>query len=361
MKNSISNTNRIIAFDLLRAIMIILLIFFHCGVSFMDSSVDPEIWTYKSSQTSILFDGFLGFIHTFRHPTFFIISGFVSEMMYKKYSANQVIKKRVDRLFIPFAIVVLLFSHLVHFLLDYLEFSTLNYQFILDSSFVWFLYYLIIYSVFHYLYHKLFSQQYQQKTNRFHVISVSILVYFLTSFILSIWGENSFFGVYSFLPDLGSILGYSLFYILGVYLFKNNDVFYQLKKQGWIFIISGFIALLIYYIVSFIQIQNQANTFDFNWELMLSYNFSAVFISLGGIGLALKYYRKPLPFITYLSKSSYFLYLIHFPFVLLFLILVSETEINVFAQFIAVFCLTLLTSFGLNAIWRKAWKNNPPI
>ena len=361
ISQNLNKMPRIIAFDILRVIMVILLIFFHCGVSFMRSSISPEIWSYKNETTSIVFDAILGFIHTFRHPTFFIISGFVSEMMYKKYSATQVFKKRFERLFIPFIIIVLLFSHLVHYLLNYLEFGLFEYQFILDSSYVWFLYYLIFYSLIHFLYHKFFSIKKLFKHINLPLSLAATVIYLTTSLILFIWGENSFFGVYDFLPQLGSLVGYFLFYVLGIYFFKNQTVFYTLKNQGWFYFSLGFTSLNIYFILSVIELQNQATTFDFNLWLMLSYNFSAVFISLGSIGLALKYYTQQTKIISYISKSSYFLYLVHFPFTLLFLILINATNWNVFTKFITVFCLTLLTSFILNAIWRKIWKYNPPI
>ena len=68
---------RIIAFDLMRAIMLFLLVAFHAGISFMNSELNPNLWFFKDSSTHIFFDGLIGFIHTFRHPAFFVISGFL--------------------------------------------------------------------------------------------------------------------------------------------------------------------------------------------------------------------------------------------------------------------------------------------
>ena len=359
--NQINTTNRIIAFDVLRALMVILLILFHCGVSFMVSDVSPEIWTYKNQSTSIVFDALLGFIHTFRHPTFFIISGFVSEMMYQKYKPNIVLKKRFERIFIPFVITVLLFSSLVHFLLNQLEHINLTFSFVLDTSFVWFLYYLSIYSVLHFIYKKYFSKSTTHQFQHQYLAVILILVYGLSSLVLFLWGENSFFGEYGFLPELGSIFGYSLFYILGIYFYLHQNIFFKLKNYGLLITLIGFTGLIVYFLISSIKISNQIAVYNFDWFLMLSYNLSAVFISLGSIGLALKYYKTPMPLITYLSKSSYFLYLIHFPFVLIFLLLISDSNWNVFIKFSVVFSLTLLISFLLNWLWRKIWKGNPPI
>ncbi len=343
--------------------MVMLLIVFHCGVSFMNSSLDSEIWTYKNESTSVFFDALIGFIHTFRHPTFFIISGFVSEMMYSKYTSNTVLKKRFERIFIPFVITVLSLSHLVHLLLNKIEFGAynINHQLFIDSTYVWFLYYLTIYSVIHFIYKKWIKNRISFKNTIHNVITLSIIIYITTSITLYFWGENTLFGTYDFIPDFGSVMGYTFFYFLGVIFFKHQSLFYQLKKYGWLFIALGFLALNIYFYLSALKLNCNDDTFNFDWGLMLFYNFTSTYISLGAIGLALKFYTRPISLITYLSKSSYFLYLIHFPFVLLSLILISDKNWSVFVKFLVVLSLTLSISFFINFIWRKLWNNNPPI
>jgi glucan biosynthesis protein C len=109
-------SQRIIAFDLMRAIMLFLLVAFHAGISFMNSELNPTLWFFKDSSTHIFFDGLIGFIHTFRHPAFFVISGYVTHQMFQKYSWKEVLSKRFKRLFIPMLITIVLMGPLVYIL-----------------------------------------------------------------------------------------------------------------------------------------------------------------------------------------------------------------------------------------------------
>jgi peptidoglycan/LPS O-acetylase OafA/YrhL len=86
---------RIIAFDLMRAVMLFLLVAFHAGISYMKSDLNPKLWSFKDDSSHIFFDGFLGFIHTFRHPAFFVISGYVTHRMFQKYDWTDVLKKKI--------------------------------------------------------------------------------------------------------------------------------------------------------------------------------------------------------------------------------------------------------------------------
>ena len=89
------SSNRIIGFDLLRVIMVFLLIVFHAGVSFMVTPLDPQVWEFQDRSTHILFDGTLSFIHTFRHPTFFLISGLLTAQMLSRYSFQKDFSDRI--------------------------------------------------------------------------------------------------------------------------------------------------------------------------------------------------------------------------------------------------------------------------
>ena len=341
----------------------------------METTIEPEIWSYKDSSTSIIFDGILGFIHTFRHPTFFIISGFVTEMMYRKYTGTIVMKRRFKRLFLPFLVTTVVAGPLIYALLGRVygwddPFSiavmfpateTSSWSF--GTTFVWFLYYLILYNIIHYIYHQIvqkFPKEVQTTSNLKFVIQL-VLLFIGVSFILYGWGQNSLFGLYSFFPDLGSIGGYFLYYIIGISIYRHLGDLERIKSLSWIFVLLGMIALTTYFILGFDILKSGGNTFDFDWGLMLSSNLAGIFLSFGCLGLAMKYYTKSHKTITFISDSSYFLYLIHFPFVLIFLDIFIEYNWPALVKFGVVLSLTVMSALIINQVWVKAWKGNPPI
>jgi glucan biosynthesis protein C len=355
--------------------MLFCLFIFHAGVSFMETTIEPEIWLFKDSSTNIIFDGILGFVHAFRHPTFFIISGFVTEMMYRKYTGTVVMKRRFKRLFLPFLITTILAGPLIYALLGRVygwddpfsisvmfpatEDSTWSF----GTTFVWFLYYLIIYNIIHYTYHQIvqkFPKEVKSTSNFKFVIQLTLL-FLGVSVILYSWGQNTLFGLYSFFPDFGSIGGYFLYYIIGISLYRHLGDLERLKSLSWTFTILGLVGLTVYFILGFNILAAGGNTFSFNWGLMICSNFAGLFLSFGCLGLAMKYYTKPNKTITFISDSSYFLYLIHFPFVLIFLDVFIEYNWSAMAKFAMILSLTVITSLSINYIWVKAWKGKPPI
>lgn len=374
-KKNTQLTERIIGFDVLRAIMLFMLFVFHCGVSFMESTIDPEIWLYKNESTHIVFDGVLGFIHTFRHPTFFIISGFVTEMMYRRYASKTVLMKRFQRLFIPFLITVVFIGPVVCGLLAQLygvanPFSvasmfpaTDNYPYSINTSFTWFLYYLVLYNLIHFCYHLVKRKPVDSsRTSSQFVFLISLLVLTVfVGFMLFLWGENSLFGLYSFFPALGSIGGYFLFYVMGILLYRHAGDLEKIKSLAWPFVGLGFVALTIYFMMGKYKLEQGISTLDFDWGLMITSTFASILFSYGGLGLAMKYYTKPRRAVSYISRSSYFLYLIHFPFVLILLHFFAHKPWGAIPKFLVVLSLTTFITLAVNHLWIKAWKNKPPI
>lgn len=355
--------------------MLFCLFVFHSGVSFMETTIEPEIWQYKDASTSIFFDGILGFIHTFRHPTFFIISGFVTEMMYRKYNGGIVVQRRFKRLVMPFVITTIVAGPIIYsllgrvygwenvFSLDVMFPPTETSAHSFGTTFVWFLYYLILYNIVHYIYHKIvrkFPSKVKQTSNLQFGLQL-ILLFSSVSVILYFWGQNSLFGVYSFFPAFGSIAGYFLYYLMGITLYRNLGDLERLKSISWMFVAFGMTTLTAYFFFGFNIINGEGNTFDFNWSLMLTSNAAGVFLSYGCLGLAMKYYKKPHKIITFISNSSYFLYLVHFPFTLIFLDIFIEYDWPAIWKFIPVLSLTVISALIVNQLWIKAWKGNPPI
>ena len=128
----------------------------------MVTPLDVQVWEYQDASTNVLFDGTLSFIHTFRHPTFFLISGYLTAQMLNRYSISDVFLKRIKRLFIPLLIIALILGPFINGSLGIINgkddpFSW-NEMFLVQddqsinfgTSYVWFLYYLFVFSIVHF-------------------------------------------------------------------------------------------------------------------------------------------------------------------------------------------------------------------
>ena len=68
---------RYYAFDSLRAFMMLLGLVLHTALGYTTGSPSDMELPYQDVQTSRFFDGLVSFIHIFRMPTFFVMSGFL--------------------------------------------------------------------------------------------------------------------------------------------------------------------------------------------------------------------------------------------------------------------------------------------
>lgn len=357
----------VVGFDALRAGMLLLLIVFHCGVSFMVSGIEEE-WFYRDDHPHIVFDGLIGWIHSFRHPVFFLISGYLTERMFIRYSFSTALRKRILRITLPFLITLVTGGFAVNFLfakLNGIE-DAFSWGYItaadtigFHTNYVWFLYYLSWYSVIHLLLRQLNLISVLEPLFKKGVWLVLFPVLLVT---LLIGGEaNSMYGSYSFIPDTASFGGYFLFYLIGILLERTDSDFNRIKKYCWVYLGIGSVFLLSFYILSILKMQKGINPNLFSVDVSLTYTAVVLFNSFGILGLALRYYTARKSVVTYLAKSSYFLYLIHLPFVLVLLLLFRENGLNPFLKFILILFATLTISLILNFFWRKIWNDDPPV
>ena len=82
--------------DALRAIAMLLGIVLHAALSFA-----PIPWTVQDTQQSEFYYILFSFIHGFRMPLFFVVSGFFTAMLWRKRGLASLLKHRFMRIFLP--------------------------------------------------------------------------------------------------------------------------------------------------------------------------------------------------------------------------------------------------------------------
>jgi surface polysaccharide O-acyltransferase-like enzyme len=89
--------------DACRAAAMMLGLFFHGAISFMQTSIP---WAIRDRSTAFAVDVFVWVCHTFRMPVFFLLAGFFGRLLYVKLGAADFLRHRAKRLLLPFVVTL---------------------------------------------------------------------------------------------------------------------------------------------------------------------------------------------------------------------------------------------------------------
>ncbi len=318
--------NRIAAFDHLRALMMWLGIALHSLLLYMQ----PNILLPNSADTSVVSLSIFAWIHTYRMPLFFILAGFFTVLSLQSRADVSATKKRFIRLVVPF-FITLIASHL--FVTSIVNDHILRWGLApslvdtvpspYDLMHLWFLYYLIIYTVLgNILYHiggKLTGRlNGLELIEKYAVSWQSAALFGLLGCLLSIGyeyniikGNNSPYSIDT------SFLFYGLYFVFGAAIYvSRNMVLERIKDRCWshfilasaVYFVSNILGLEVVGVVT-TGIHKPLVTMLFSCAYYLATWLWCVFF----IGLFLKYYNQHSRIGRYLGRSAYWVYLVHYP------------------------------------------------
>jgi peptidoglycan/LPS O-acetylase OafA/YrhL len=337
MKTQPSKTERLHALDSLRAIMMMLGIVLHSAITYIGGNPDPSWPTRDSATDSALMEWILYIIHNFRMPIFMVIAGFFASLLFFDRSPRRMIINRMQRILFPFVIFLILlwplvtasfwFSNQVFGFADPLGatkssqlFNAFAATFTDVSALIpgttmhlWFLYYLVMFSLASYALAQLFKHfpVVTEKTTAILdvllkrpllklVVSIA-LTFGLLVFMDRQWVATSL----SFVPDLNTFVFYFFFYMCGWILFKSKHLLGTFLQYDWAFSILGTAIYTAYFLLE---------TGSLATELHMLINATCVWLFIFGItGLFLRYFSGHSARMRYISDSSYWVYLLHLP------------------------------------------------
>lgn len=347
-----TKTERIHSLDALRAIMMLLGIVFHAGISYCVYD-QGDTWPLKDTRsTSFLMDYITGYIHVFRMPIFFVVSGFFGALLFYERSPFLMLENRFKRVLLPFIVFVFLMWPILggSYMFTYEAFMgdvtpQVSGGFHLgllvpQSSFhLWFLQYLFMLSVIGFglavalknmpgltnTMTKLMSRILSNKILK--IVLLTLLVFFVLLIINKEWINTT----NHFTPEWKTLLFYGVFYFYGWILFKSKTQLNSFKKNDWVLFI---ISLVLYAFILFFK-----KTFPLHLLMLL--NALAVSISFFSItGLFIRYFSQPSIRMRYVSDASYWIYIIHMPFTLFFSGLLAGIPVGGIIKFILIMIVT---------------------
>lgn len=362
MKTIPHKTERLHALDSLRAIMMMLGVVLHSVLTYM-GGVAQGAWRIRDLNN---FDTNLGliasFIHVFRMPIFMLVAGFFAALLFYERGKRQMFKNRMQRITIPFLLfVVLLFVPVVGGMEYTLQvfasnpnafyetasgFSTLNSFVPTRTMHLWFLYYLIMFSVASFLLGVLFKQwpKTSQSINRIYhsIFKHPILRLFvftgLTILILVVMDRNWVNTSTSFVPDLGTFAFYFYFYMIGWLLYKSKSLLNTFRTYDWQFTVVGTLLFSWYFFTD--------NSEFSMYTIMAIKCFCCWLLIFGVSGLFIRFGSHHSARMRYISDSSYWVYLLHLPLTIIIPALIADWDIAASLKFLFVTTTTSIICFA---------------
>lgn len=343
--------------DWLRVIAVLLLIPFHTMHIFI---LKPYSVVYIKNSTGISsFELITQFIYEFHMPLLFILAGASACLALRVRSVNQFIQERFKRLLIPAVTGILFlippmtyiyriskgddlsfFTHFKHFFTNNpADLSGLTGAF--TPAHLWFIIFLFVFSLvgvpIFILLNKhgaLLKKLSKFLTNRFFLLLFTIPIALAAST--------------NILDDKNPLV-YFLIFILGYILVTNEDYQKAINRDKTVYLILGIIFEII--------LQCYSNNFPawsliwISYELMRTANrLLWVFVILG---FGNKYLDCPSKILSYLSKSSFPIYILHLPINTFVGYFIVKTNLGLSIKFFLIVLLTTLVSFTAYEVIRR--------
>ena len=368
LTNTVGVTQRLHYMDNVRALAMFVGVLFHAALAY--SPLLHNIWFTTSDQSSPLFDLFSWFIHLFRMPVFFLISGFFAIMLIQKRGLFGFLKNRSLRILIPFIIfmplLILTVLASVGWALDNVENLSPLLSFInrmkdvpdapaspISTMHLWFLYYLFMFVV-------ITALLYKTKFFEFKILS-KITSAPLTLTVFPLLLVPALFSVVTphpaadkIYPEIWAFGFYGLFFLLGSIIFLKPQVLEQFNKYKHALLIVS-LALYAYFYstlpdtisTEMILLMMAGMKMELSHlPIAIAEAYISVYMTLYCLLLGKQLLNKKNKVLRLISDSSYWVYLIHFPLLLIIQFYLLDVDMNIWIQFI----LSSVLTFGIGII-----------
>lgn len=337
------NVRRFDALDSARASMMVLGVFVHTAI------VLPLFYPDHSYGDGLVIAGIYQVIHIFRMPTFFFLAGIFASALLAKSSYVGFLISRFKRI-VSVLIVAGAIIALVLLPNGCVACSAVGSTSYLDNGWLhlWFLFYLALIThlvlFVHWFFSKAWPAEHQKvllaiakrvSFNPAMLLALSLLTLLIPGFL---GNDGALKMTFALLPDAALLSVFALFYLVGwISFYEIDKVFNNLKRFSVINLTIGSLLGIAVGWLSVMGIQ-----FEFHSFL---YTAGMWFITAGVVGIFIRFVPNRTRVFGFLTDASYWVYLWHPIFVLLFGYLCSLLGLNLWVSF----ALTSLLALGITA------------
>lgn len=321
-----SEPQRFHQMDFCRAVFMYCGLFFHAGLIYGNGYE----WRVTSDQTSVLLSFFSNFIHHFRMEAFYLLSGFFYLMVFNK-GRSDFLPDRLLRAFIPMVVIGFTLNTLMNQLSYNYNFSW-DWQYIQQGkwlSHLWFLgnlvvYFLVAWPICWMMKEVKTVKAYTKLTKLPLLPTLFLLLAFSLVGQLITNGSNAktlvFINLYYFIYFLG-------YFFMGIAAYHARDTFFRLIHIRWFLLYLAAYAAL--------QLTGKVNTGLNDSIIAFCKQLSHFPLMLAAFSLLCFIGSKEIPFIRRLSDSSYTVYLLHQPLLIIFYVLfLDKVRLGAFTEYL---------------------------
>ncbi len=345
--------------DNLRATAMLIGVFFHAALAYSPGM--QNFWLSASPDNSVTIDVVAWFLHLFRMPLFFLIAGFFGAYLIGKRGIGGYLKNRALRILLPLVIFLPLvwltmfgpvfwaldniqnpspMLGIIAWLRDNPEMSPPQ-QF--SSVHLWFLLNLVYFCIGYALLSR-FGSKLSAIADR--LLTPRVIVFLLPLVMVPALSTQTqpHPAPEQLLPQMWSLGYYGVFFLLGSFYFRQPDLLDKLKPYMPVMLISSLVMYAVFYsllpppmsfqegmavLTAGVEITPREIGIS-TLEAYISLHMTLVCLVAGKAFLDKA--SKP---VRYLADSSYWIYLMHLPTVIVLQYLMLDTEWNLWVEFLA--------------------------
>lgn len=341
--------------DWLRIGLIISVFFFHVGMIFR-----PEQWHVNSAESFPFLDPIMSWLHLWRMPLLFLVSGIGTYYALGRRNTWQYIKERFKRLFVPFFIGLFTlvpiqvyiekidsYSSLTNYYLHMFEgiYPTGNFSW----HHLWFILYLFFISlVIAPFLRATKTTRYERMRNKLiNIVSKPLGMNLLLIVIIgSQWILREYFpnSTHAFFNDWAYMTFYILFFITGFVLFTSDEVIKAVAKQRRLYLIQTVVfTLFMFSMWGWISFPGVSGRYVYGiTEMIISLS-----CGITAIGYCKAYFNQDHKLRPILNEAIYPFYLLHQPALVIVGFFVLDWSVTSGLQAVLIIVISLVSTISL--------------
>jgi len=330
-----TDSRRIYALDALRASVMILGVFLHGAVAYMHTPMPGLVWPVSDPSSGWFFDAVLWYLHGFRIPLFFIASGFFAALLCEIWGADKYLVHRLKRIAVPLLAAALFILPGSYYLwgfglseqgiVTWREVWRMSFhgnpvkEEILGLAHLWFLQYLLIYSLLYYLLRRGFPglfnypKRVRLLENGWWPLSLLIVVFPM------LWLHPDIFMVFDnrWWPEPWEFTYYALFFAVGSIMNRVKEQLSRLVTLGPYYIVASLVVFAFAFSLLKAQLEGVSSTAGTGWFFALATALYSCLAVWGFLGIFLRYFANPSNRVRFVSDAAYWIYLVHLPLIVM--------------------------------------------
>jgi len=320
--------------DFLRGWMMMLGLVLHSAIAYMQTPMG-ELWGYKDSQSHFGFDLVVAFLHTFRMPVFFMLSGFFACMLYEDRGVSEMVRNRRRRVLYPLVVGWLFLFPLTVAGFGFGQLGGTRegakeaIEYVVTGKAVehlqllhlWFLFDLLIYYASALLISRLVPLVDEEKRTRFLDRFAKILGHWwaplpfalITAFTLLPMPSGTLETPGTFFRPLSTLVANGVFFVFGWLLYHRRSLLSGMVSYAWRWTLFG----VLMFAVHGLALMRFSATLGIVPHTVTVISLAVVIwlFVFGLTGLFVRYLAHPSPLGRYIADASYWFYLVHLPLV----------------------------------------------